>query len=362
MRENENRIVNPSAYTTPASVFNTVAVDFENEPKADTESPVLKTLPIPVQTIQELNPLPDEEPTEVPKSASPDPKLEKEPDYVSKKMLDSAKFPTSTSIEPVNLSDSTNSFAEYAKNFSDQIKNYPETVKEISKNYISPENTLKGSDSSKGVLNYDYSKHIKNYSSPENTLKASDSTKQLANVINYDPYSKNPNLKNFSSPENTLKASDSASVNSFKSFSSPENTLKLSDSTKQLNFDPNVHSNVTFSEMSKCHMVTYESKNPNLKNYSEKCYSVSESVRVMSNQVCSQANQPLVEGIYDFGGANVKSCAFMKGNHPMTTTVNEIAAQQMQVCACSLMPEYLCKFFFCMLSLTSLYESLVTLR
>lgn len=58
MRENENRIVNPSAYTTPASVFNTVAVDFDNEQECVSESPTLKTCPIPVQSLHELNPLP----------------------------------------------------------------------------------------------------------------------------------------------------------------------------------------------------------------------------------------------------------------------------------------------------------------
>lgn len=54
MRENENRVVNPSAYTTPASVFNTIAVDFDDAEK--TEAPALKTIPIPIQSLQQLDP------------------------------------------------------------------------------------------------------------------------------------------------------------------------------------------------------------------------------------------------------------------------------------------------------------------
>lgn len=56
MRENESRGSNftPAAYTAPASVFNTVAVDFER--KDDQPQPILKTCPIPVQTLQKLDP------------------------------------------------------------------------------------------------------------------------------------------------------------------------------------------------------------------------------------------------------------------------------------------------------------------
>lgn len=79
MRENENRIVNPSAYTTPASVFNTIAVDFDQQ-ECSPEMPILKTCSIPVQSLQELNPLPpassdetslQESTTEIPPLDSP---------------------------------------------------------------------------------------------------------------------------------------------------------------------------------------------------------------------------------------------------------------------------------------------------
>lgn len=66
MRENENRPLNPSAYTTPASVFNTLAVDIDaskTEPKTTTttESPVLplKTIILPASELLKLNPLID---------------------------------------------------------------------------------------------------------------------------------------------------------------------------------------------------------------------------------------------------------------------------------------------------------------
>lgn len=269
MRENENRIVNPSAYNTPVSVFNTIAVDFENQPEHETEEPVLKTLPIPVQTIQELNPLPPEDspiPTENQTSLSPEPpKINselKEPDYISKnvtdptqlsdatiindsaKLSDAAKFSDPALSDPAKFSDMTNypeaanksnNFAEYAKNFSDSVKNFP-----------GPQ----------------HSNYVSKFPDP----------KQFPGQINYDP-AKFPNSGQFSDP----------------------------------------------------------TKNYSVKNFSM----VSDSVRVqntiIANQVCSQVNQPMVEGIYDFGGANVKSCAFMKGNHPMATTVSEIPAQQMQV-------------------------------
>lgn len=54
MKENENRGFCPAAYTTPASVFNTVAVDFEK--KDETPEPILKTIPMPVQSLHKLDP------------------------------------------------------------------------------------------------------------------------------------------------------------------------------------------------------------------------------------------------------------------------------------------------------------------
>lgn len=68
MRENENRPLNPSAYTTPASVFNTLAVDIDLDPsKADPsiiqEAPVLplKTVILPASELSKLDPIVDEE-------------------------------------------------------------------------------------------------------------------------------------------------------------------------------------------------------------------------------------------------------------------------------------------------------------
>lgn len=61
MRENENRTMNPSAYTTPASVFNTVAVDIDsdrNKP-ASTDIPALplKTVMLPASELLKLDPI-----------------------------------------------------------------------------------------------------------------------------------------------------------------------------------------------------------------------------------------------------------------------------------------------------------------
>lgn len=63
MKENESRGYSPAAYTTPASVFNTVAVDFQK--KDDAPQPVLITQPIPIQKLHTLDP-------EVPENAAVD--------------------------------------------------------------------------------------------------------------------------------------------------------------------------------------------------------------------------------------------------------------------------------------------------
>lgn len=60
MKENEKRGFSPAAYNTPASVFNTVAVNFQK--KDDAPEPVLITQPIPIQNLHKLDP-------EVPESA-----------------------------------------------------------------------------------------------------------------------------------------------------------------------------------------------------------------------------------------------------------------------------------------------------
>lgn len=61
MRENENRPLNPSAYTTPASVFNTLAVDIDasNPDPKTSESPILplKTVILPACELLKLNPM-----------------------------------------------------------------------------------------------------------------------------------------------------------------------------------------------------------------------------------------------------------------------------------------------------------------
>nr|CAH7751185.1 unnamed protein product [Callosobruchus chinensis] len=54
MKENECRGFNPAAYNAPASVFNTVAVNFQK--KENVPEPVLITEPIPVQSLQKLDP------------------------------------------------------------------------------------------------------------------------------------------------------------------------------------------------------------------------------------------------------------------------------------------------------------------
>lgn len=69
LRENQSRPIDPQAYTTPASVFNTLAVDFaekipENDPKYvekilldPTTNIPLHTRPIPMKNLQQLDPV-----------------------------------------------------------------------------------------------------------------------------------------------------------------------------------------------------------------------------------------------------------------------------------------------------------------
>lgn len=64
MRENESRPLNPSAYNTPASVFNTIAVDIDatKSEATVTDTPLLplKTVMLPASEILKLNPIVDE--------------------------------------------------------------------------------------------------------------------------------------------------------------------------------------------------------------------------------------------------------------------------------------------------------------
>lgn len=77
MRENERRMVNPSSYTTPASVFNVLAVDFQGE---TTENKPVEEIPL--KTVQmpatDLIPLKQEnidivDPSLVPQTSQPSP-------------------------------------------------------------------------------------------------------------------------------------------------------------------------------------------------------------------------------------------------------------------------------------------------
>ena len=69
MKENENRGFSPSAYTTPASVFNTISVDFER--KDDAPELVMKTAPIPVQSLQKLDPEVPQDAQSIPQAQPP---------------------------------------------------------------------------------------------------------------------------------------------------------------------------------------------------------------------------------------------------------------------------------------------------
>lgn len=55
MRENEQRGINPSSYTTPASVFNTLAVDLDpNAPPNNTDNQIAKEIAVanlPLKTV-----------------------------------------------------------------------------------------------------------------------------------------------------------------------------------------------------------------------------------------------------------------------------------------------------------------------
>lgn len=86
LRENQSRPIDPQAYTTPASVFNTLAVDFaekipEDDPKyvekilnpdsATTSKISLQTCPIQMKELKKLDPIVDADTNTVPTSPNP---------------------------------------------------------------------------------------------------------------------------------------------------------------------------------------------------------------------------------------------------------------------------------------------------
>lgn len=86
MRENERRMVNPSSYTTPASVFNVLGVDFQGETTENkpVEEIPLKTAPLPAT---ELIPLKQEnvdivDPSLVPQTSQPSPPILPNPEIL----------------------------------------------------------------------------------------------------------------------------------------------------------------------------------------------------------------------------------------------------------------------------------------
>ncbi|XP_055599667.1 uncharacterized protein LOC129748903 isoform X2 [Uranotaenia lowii] len=89
MRENEQRGVNASSYTTPASVFNSVAVDLDpiaqnntdnvaivNEPASTAENMPLKTIPLAANDLLKLDPTIDEANNETKTATDPSSSLE----------------------------------------------------------------------------------------------------------------------------------------------------------------------------------------------------------------------------------------------------------------------------------------------
>lgn len=231
MRENENRVVCPSAYTTPASVFNTVAVDFD-EPERCSESPVLKTCPIPVQSLQELD---SESVGNVvdggngSQFSSPVQTLKNSSSYGTGSLGSGGQIPNSTSYSPPSLSGPPSYASSYIpSSISGPISGQP----------IPITSSLSGPPS-----------YVSSY---------------IPGPISSGP------ITSYTVP-----------VSSFSSSPLP---------------------------------VAY----------------------VPVSSYVPASSLPLVEGIYDFGGADVKSCAHTRNHALVQNAATEVATQQTQVRACSL--------------------------
>lgn len=121
MRENENRGLTPAMYTVPASVFNTVAVEFDK--KDDIPDPVLKTRLIPMGSLKKLDP---DVPPETPSQEKPaicggdSPKAEKQ-DFFQTGSLDRSPRSTNSHFNQrpnVHSLERGHSFNSYASSLS----------------------------------------------------------------------------------------------------------------------------------------------------------------------------------------------------------------------------------------------------
>lgn len=314
MRENESRSVNPSAYTTPASVFNTLAVDFieptETTPGSvptsastqtiNNDEPSVKILPIPAHSLLDLDPpanIPLEEPAQI--ELPPLPITES----VVSKMISNFNSGNYVSKNELKLMKQNVSNEELP--IKDLSIKYPEShmnkVRSLERN-----THLQGFSTNTPVSNERYPMRI---NSLERSTKLHNSVDEYShNLLHYPIISSEKVKRQFSlnSPSFSRVFSNDSLSKPLLEHISPRISPKIREMQSIYSGSPKVMSQ------------------PKMGIGMAKMYGNST---VYSQQIKEHHHTGHVqEDIYDFGGANVKSCANinnkMTNNSLSTNTMN----------------------------------------
>lgn len=291
MRENESRAVNPSAYTTPASVFNTLAVDFMEPNETTTNSvptssststltgdePSVKILPIPAHSLLDLDP-----PAQIPIEESAKIEIPAQPiteSVVSKMILN---FNSGNYVSKNELKLVKQNISNEDLQIKDLPNKYPET--HVNKVRSLERNThLQGFSANMSASNERYPIRI---NSLERSTKLHNSVDEYShNLLHYPNISNDKVKRQFSltSPNFSRVSSNDSLSKPLLEHISPRISPKIREMQSIYSGSPKVTSQPKMGiGMTK---ISYGHAKDN--------FNVEQ----------------VQEEIYDFGGANVKSCA-----------------------------------------------------
>ncbi|XP_055838263.1 uncharacterized protein LOC129906508 [Episyrphus balteatus] len=310
MMENENRSINPSCYTTPASVFNTLAVDVDQDKSkiSNNINPAdisLKTTKIPASKLQKLDPT-IEENISIKKTH---PLKSDSLGNDSKPMLISTTLDShlSSSSTLSSICDNTTSHSPTHKKILD-----PSTNKiDLKNNHCNIEQHFTG-PSSKNVLSYTHNDHLThqyvldqklqhNKIKPLQSSKICSLIRETGNINTLDLN------KSLNAPENFERQPRTF-------YGSLERNQQVHKSVQQICMRPkggslernqsvadvkNIFRNRTFRGGSL-------ERNQQMNSYHSRSLECSYQMYRPPMDTTLESEQ---EGIYDFGGAKVKSCA-----------------------------------------------------
>ncbi|XP_044731182.1 focal adhesion kinase 1 [Chrysoperla carnea] len=253
LRENENRGLCPSAYTTPASVFNTLAVDFVEKD----QGPVLATAPIPVQTIHSLDPIITETPT----------------------------LPTNT-ITSVNSGDDIGLKSQSSSQKSSPQHSSPK-MNSLDRKNMSPNSRMSSLERGAGSKFSSLDKNLYKKSSLERVSKHNSLERDNKSCRSFESDSRNTSKTNSLERSMTKTPVDSSPMSTSSSHIEQQHNTMFSSCSKKI------------ENLSHCE------QNIPIRQYP--CFQ-----QKVATEYVYQDQQ--TENIYDFGGANVKSCAHIKNN------------------------------------------------